>query len=263
MVSQRGFTLVELIAVIVVLGIVATLSTRFFVSSVDSYSDAQLKQRLLAKGRTSVEQITRYLRSAVPNSVRVSSSGLCVEMLPTVGGAFYEGQVADAQNGASATSNISVSPVTLGLGRVEHAVIGGLLPDDIYATSSPSARAQVASTSGSPVTGLTFTTPHRFIRNSINSRVFLADDPVRICLSSGELRFSESYGAITALNDGTPSGASSAIMSDGVSANGTAFALSNGTEDRNASLEISLTFSRDDESLRVPIKQIVLIRNVP
>lgn len=260
---QRGFTLVELIAVIVVLGIVATLSTRFFITSVDSYREAQLRQRLLAKGRTSVEQIARYVRAAVPNSVRVSGSGQCVELLPTVGGAFYEAQVADAQNGASSTVSISTSPTELGLGSIEHAIIGGMLADEMYSTGIPSARVQVGTTSGSPVSSVAFSTPHRFIRNSINSRVFLADDPVRFCIDSGDLIFSEAYGVVSAFNDGTPAGAASATMSDGVSADGTAFVLSDGTENRNATLDVNLIFSRQGENLRVPIKQTLLIRNVP
>lgn len=258
---EKGFTLIELISVMVVLGIIATLTSQFIVSAVDSYGETQARQRLLAKGRTSVEQMARYLRASVPNSVRVSSSGQCVELLPTVGGAFYEERVAEESSCTVLSSALTTSPFNPGLGTAEHIVIGGLDSTEIYNTTVPSARVEISSTNGPPVTALTFT-PHCFNRNSINNRVYIADNPVRFCLSSGNLVLIENYPLVTSFVDGSPGAPAETIqMADGVAADGTAFVLSNGTEDRSASLDVNLVFSQ--ESISVGFNQTVLIRNVP
>lgn len=258
--NTRGFTLIELIAVMVVLGIVGSLSTQFIVTAVDSYREAQLRQRLLAKGRTSIEQMTRYVRSAVPNSLRVSASGQCVEFMPTVGGAFYEEQVADAENGAPLTSNISVSPFTLGLGSAEHAIIGGLSNDEIYTISSPAARTNIDSLVVGPLATIGFELPHQFVRNSLNKRVYVADDPMRFCIASGDLVLHEAYGLVLTLGDASPGGDTSTMATD-LLADGTGFVLSASTEDRNSALDINLTFF--EGSIRVSLNQTVFIRNVP
>lgn len=258
----RGFTLVELIAVIVVLGIVAVLSTQFIVSSVDSYRETQVRQKLLAKGRTSIEQMARYIRTAVPNSVRVSASGDCVEFLPTVGGAFYEGQVGDENNGAI-SSSLSVFPAfNLHLGSAEHAVIGALDSSEIYASVYPASRIDIA-TPSEPISSINFSSPHQFFRNSINSRVFIADDPARFCINSGDLLLIDDYGVSAALVDGNPGGGSSSIIASDVTADSTAFSVSSGTEDRNSALTMNLVFSQASESLAITLNQTVLIRNVP
>lgn len=91
--KAMGFTLVELIAVIVILGIVSALGSGFLISISDSYHKAQMRAKLIAKGRVVTEQISRQLRIAVPNSLRVSASGNCVEFFPSVAGANYIGEL--------------------------------------------------------------------------------------------------------------------------------------------------------------------------
>jgi len=230
----------------VVIAIVAAFSTQFIVTAVDSYSTSKSASNLVNTGRTSIEQIARYLRTAVPNSVRVSATGNCLEVMPSVGGAFYESQVADSDNGAGLTSSV---------------VIGALQNNEIYSSAVPSARVTLSSTTGSPITTLSFATPHRFNRNSINQRVFLGDQPLRFCVSGGALFLYENYGLSTAsLGDGSPGG-DSVLMANNVSAVGQAFTVSQSTEDRSTAVDISLNFS--DGTTRVDLAQTVLVRNVP
>ncbi len=257
----RGFTLIELVAVLVMLGIVASIGSRFLVSSVESYRDAQVRNRLNIKGRVAIEQITRYLRGAVPHSVRVSASGNCVESLPAVAGAFYVGQVSDSTNGAAATSELTTSVFSLDSGTALHAIIGPASAAEIYTGASPAARVGIDSIAGSPTPGIQFTLPHTFVRNSLNQRVFVADDPLRICLRGNNLVLHEGYGLDTgALNDVAPGGVSS-VMATGVSTASQAFVLSAGSEDRAASLAVSLRFQEGEDI--ASMNQTVFIRNVP
>ncbi len=259
--KRAGFTLVELITIIVVLGILGAFSAQFIVTSVDSYRDAQVRARVLAKGRLAIEQITRYLRNSVPNSVRVSASGNCIEFMPSSGGAFYIEHVADSVNGAPVTSAVTTSPFNLDLGTADHIVIGSLFSSEIYTAAMPSARVGLGATTGSPIVGLSFDLPHRFIRNSINKRVYVGSDPKRFCLSAGSLFLYENYGLDTSSIADTNPGGASVLMADSVSAVGTAFTISPGTEDRSAVAAVSLSFQETD--IQVAINQHIYIRNVP
>lgn len=254
--------MIELIVVMLVVSILGAYSTSFVVSSTESYHLNRIQNRLLAKGRLSLEQMTRMLRSAVPNSIRVSPSGNCVEFLPSVGAAFYEAQVSDVSNGIMPmSSSVSTSPFLLDLGSAEHVVIGSFLASEIYSSASPSARAEVASTVGSPISQVNFSLPHRFIRNSNSRRVYLADDPVRFCLNGGSLWLYDNYGLLTtAINDGNPGG-NATLMSDSVTTNASAFSLQAGTQARGAALSIALTYAESD--IAIDLNQVVLARNVP
>ncbi|RVT45976.1 type II secretion system protein [Rheinheimera sediminis] len=80
--AARGFSLVELILVIVLLGIVSTLSLSYLSGGAEMYAQSADRERLLSQSRFVIERLTRELRNALPNSVRISTDGLCVEFIP-------------------------------------------------------------------------------------------------------------------------------------------------------------------------------------
>lgn len=261
---SKGFTLIELVAVLVILAITATIGSRFIVVAVDGYRTVEQSDVLVGKAGTSIEQVTRYLRNAVPNSVRVGASGNCVEWFPGLGGSFYEGQVADAENMAPLSTSVSTTPFSIELasGNGYHIFIGAMSADEIYTSLLPSSRGAMSTPAGATITSLTLSSAHRFERNSISQRVFVGDDPKRICLSTERLVLYENYGVDTsALGSVANPGGSEILLASGVSADGTAFALSAGSEDRNTTLDINLTFSSGD--FTAAQFQKVFIRNVP
>jgi len=260
----RGFTLVELIAVLVILAITATIGSRFIVYAVDGYRTVESSERLVGRARTSLEQMTRYLRNAVPNTVRVGASGNCVEWMPSLGGSFYESQLADAENMAALSTSITTLPFSIELdsGLAYHAIVGAMSADEVYSALIPSSRASVETPSGGLITALSFVNAHRFFRNSLSQRVYVADNPKRICLSNGRLVLFESYGLDTgALSSATNPGGNEVLLSNGLSTSSVPFALSAGSEDRNTTLDIHLTFSEGDFSTEQ--FQKVFVRNVP
>ena len=206
--------------------------------------------------------MARQLRNALPNSVRVSASGNCVEFLPVVAGATYIGKGPDNENLAAATNTINTAPFSTAAGSGQHAVIGALTSSEIYSTGSPNGRADISTYDGTAATpSVTLTGNHRFIRNSAQQRVFIADSPLRFCLIGSDLWQYSGYGLDTgSLTDVNPGG-DAALMAEGVGTSTQAFDVSIGTEDINTLVALNLTFTRGETT--VDLQQEVLVRNVP
>ena len=75
---QTGFTLVEIIIVIAIMGIIGGLSALIIGRSLDSYAALERRENLQTSIRLAVERISRELRHALPNSVCVSNGGACI-----------------------------------------------------------------------------------------------------------------------------------------------------------------------------------------
>lgn len=257
----EGFTLIELIAVMVVLSICASIGASFIVDVVDQYQKASLRSSLVMRGTVVMEQMSRKLRLSVPNSVRVSASGLCVEFMPLVAGSVYTQPVADEVNGRLASNSVDTVGFSLLNGSPEYAFVAPMTAAEVYSdATSSNVRAAISSLSGSPVSTIQLASNHRFIRNSVSSRILVADSPERFCIAGGELINYRNYTlSSSAISDGSPGGVT-IVMADGVSAN-TAFVLTAGSENRNAALDIAVEVSGGSET--VSLNNRVLIRNVP
>lgn len=76
--KQSGFTLVEVIIVIAIMGIIGGLSTLIIGRSLDSYAALERRENMQTSIRLAVERISRELRNALPNSICVNNAGACI-----------------------------------------------------------------------------------------------------------------------------------------------------------------------------------------
>jgi len=88
---QPGFTLVEMIMVIVITGIIGGMVAVFLKAPIQQYMDVARRAELTDIADTAILRMARDVRTAVPNSVRTANCGAnqCVEYLPTRDGARY------------------------------------------------------------------------------------------------------------------------------------------------------------------------------
>lgn len=98
----RGFTLAEIIVVMVVLGIVSSMVAVFIVAPALGYRDSVARAELTDIADTTLRRMAREIRLALPNSVRVSADGKTIEMLVTRTGGRYLA----AEDGAATTEPI-------------------------------------------------------------------------------------------------------------------------------------------------------------
>lgn len=83
-----GFTLIELIIVLVLMTIVGATVAVFVKPTIDAYSDTRNRAVLGDMGDTALRRMTRDMRVAVPNSLRTPNEA-CFELVPAVAGGRY------------------------------------------------------------------------------------------------------------------------------------------------------------------------------
>lgn len=114
----RGFTLVELVAVMTLSAILGLVVWRNITGPLRAFVDTSRRAELVDHGETALNRLQRELRLALPNSVRVSADGTALEFLRTASGGRYRRE-ADAADPAS-------DPLDFTLARDTFEVLGGL-----------------------------------------------------------------------------------------------------------------------------------------
>ena len=254
--EQQGFTLIELITVVVILSIVAVIGSQFVVSSTQNYETTRTRALLVNTGRQAVEQMTRQLRIALPYSLVTSAGDQCIKFMPIAAGGNYLTPVPDTANGAAANANIAVSPFDVEYGAAQWVSIGALSSAELYATNPVS----LAPLTGTGANSLTLSAAKQWQRNSINRRFYVLNNPQAFCLVGTQLRF---YPNQSTANTNIDLSEDYELMAENVFAidSRAPFALSAGSENRNALVTINLAFANGPE--RVDLTQEVMIRNVP
>lgn len=264
--ALSGFTLVELLAVIVVMGLIAALGSSLLVNTIETYKIAEQRSQLIQRGRLTMEQMTREIRTAIPNSLRVSDSQSCLEFIPTAAVSRYSDQLATADNAAAKQDFLDVDDSTLSLASPKYVVIEPFSSAEIYSAHNPSVISPIANinifrTQTSAITRIGLRAAHRFTRASKSQRFYIGEDPVRYCLIDGSLQRASAYGLDTAtLSDKLPAGKVD-LMAQNISSDGSVFSLSPVTEDRHGLVTIELNFA--NKKLSIALKNSVLIRNSP
>jgi MSHA biogenesis protein MshO len=87
--GQSGFTLVEAIVVIAIIGIIGGIVAVFIRLPVQNYADSVARAEVTDEADLALRRMARELRLALPNSIRLNSDGSAIEFLLTRSGGRY------------------------------------------------------------------------------------------------------------------------------------------------------------------------------
>lgn len=256
-----GFTLVELVAVIVLLGVVAVASTQFIGQAVGIYSDSSRRDALQQQARFVTERISRELRNALPGSVRVAANAgntvQCLEFVPLITASSYLQTVADVP-----ISSVEIVDVGYSFSTGDKLAIYPIDETSVY--QSPSAiRLLTAVGVAGPGKQLLNFSAYQFPSESPTRRAFIVNGPVSVCASDGQINRYSGYSL--AATQAVPPAASAVLLAEAIRLNDsgpvTVFEYSNGTLQRSAVVNMDLRFQSEDEWLR--FSQQVFVRNTP
>ncbi len=196
-----GFTLVELVIVIVITGIIAVSIAIFFRPAVESYFDSRRRADLSGTADTALRRMVREVRRAVPNSIRLPNNQ-CFEFVPSRMGGLYR-QAVDIVNAGSDPLDSTgpddafdvLSPLALAPAPGDFVVIGNQVPDDVYggATRADIQQWQTPPAPGGNAVGvgrLRLTAATQFPAAYVGGRFFIVDQNERSvfyeCRGAGE-----------------------------------------------------------------------------
>lgn len=184
----RGFTLIELIITIVVVGIVALAASNTLQLGFQSYNDSIDRQDNQMQAKFVIEKLSRELRHAVPNSVKIDENDLCVSFIPVEASAFYLALPVFGQKYID-TVLLSNEDIILNGHRL---VINPSSQDDLIESNPQFVNIESMTQSGgiSTINFSSASNPPAFISGSVSERAFIySPNLVKYCIqSSGVFR---------------------------------------------------------------------------
>ncbi|HVY65681.1 MAG TPA: type II secretion system protein [Gammaproteobacteria bacterium] len=281
---DRGFTLIELVITLVISAIVVSFVSMFISGPVRGFTDQTRRARLVDAADTALQRMSRDVRRALPNSVRVTTAAgvTALELLGTIDGARYRAQppgtAAQILDFAAADGAFDVLGPFTQLAKPWSSTSAYLA---IYNVGVPGADAYelanvitpagttitVAADGGTGEDRVTLTPAFRFAYGSPTQRVFLVDGPVTyLCdpVAGTLLRYSgytispsqanrDSAGELLA------AGATQSLMANQIG--GCVFTYTAGTAERAGLVTLQITISSQGES--VSLLQQVHVDNAP
>lgn len=258
----HGFTLVELVIVIVLLGIVATVSVRFVALSTQGAIDVSSRQQRALAGVVISEQISRQLREALPTSVRTSSDDACIEFVPIIAASNY----LTLPSGGSPGSFEAV-PLPNGESASGRIVVYGY-GSSVYNLNSPgpmSPPASLPASASAPVT-VTFdgSNTHRFSATSPEKRFYVVSDPITFCQSGRFLYRYRNYGVESTIGADLPtSSPDREVLAANLQPGTLQFEVTPPNFRRGAVVSFEMILEDTGSGETTAISQEVQIRNVP
>ncbi|MFT5760679.1 MAG: MSHA biogenesis protein MshO [Alteromonadaceae bacterium] len=244
-----GFTLIELVSVIVILGVLAVGISSFLKFGTQIYAETTVRDQIISSARFSVERLNREVRQALPNSLRtyVNSSGsACLQFTPIIASSTYIDLPVLPELSSTTLEIIPFNDSNFD--QSSKAIVYPLGLDDLADASEKNHVFDrlVKSTITTEPWVLNFDLPIRFESDSPSKRLYFISDNVDYCLAGTDLTRNGILMAQDITND---------ILSN------PPFEVESASLQRNALVQIHLQFEKNFE--QVTFNNEVQVLNVP
>ncbi len=246
---ESGFTLIELVITIVVVGIIAGVLFPVIYYGAESYRQQVARTELMSRGRLALERMSREIRQAVPNTTRTGTTAVADDTLEFGTAVFVSKYVAISGGSAPFTLQDNTG---LSIPSAPFVVLYNTTPADYYAYPASLTTFQVT---GVGPNSVSFNAPAK--PNPPTKRYQLSEGPVTYAPdASGNLI---RYSGYDPGDNPLVSASDMDILIDSVTS--IQFRYSPGTLSNAGLVTILMQVSNGDVSL--DFHQEVHIRNVP
>ena len=199
---QNAFTLIELLLVMVIIGILAVSAFSFIGAGVSIYSQGVERQEAVAQARFLITRLSKELRHATPNSLRLScdnstsgacSAQQCLEFTPFLSATHYT-------NYLPTVAPFNVSAVDFELNNLTQPQVGDwattypLSSADIYDENN-NKRLKLSAFNSSTTSAIDeWQFSKAFAQESPSKRLYLLSQPVSFCVEGQYLYRYTNYG---------------------------------------------------------------------
>ena len=274
---QKGFTLIEMVTVIVLLGIIAGILTPFIAKAMQAYTYSKARAELTAKGRLALERLAREVHQAIPNSLSILSGGSGIEFARSRAGGRYVERFDDFGTEFSRINlrfrkNANLTRLYIvgtGLSYLagDVLVIANTSPADLRAGNTATPISSIAATAavgpgndGTTNGQILNFTGQQFTVASPGKHFSIADQTIEVGLSGNNLRWFTA-GGLTDYDGAADWGSSDPSLIDGVSA--VAFVYAPGTPQSTGVLRIDLQIADAVSGETIRLYREIHVRNTP
>jgi MSHA biogenesis protein MshO len=275
--KAQGFSLIELILVIVIIGVLAVTTTQIITLPTESYINLSRRAALVDIAEMTLRRMQRDIRKALPNSIRITGGGTVIELLHTVdGGRYRAAGTGDVLDFTSTDNSFDVIGVLQNLTEIDavndqlviYNLGSGNSQSDAYQSInnnrttltdvSPLCALPPSSPPPSPPCRLSFVSK-KFPYRSPQQRFYIVDTPITYRCDTGnnQLLHYDNYGFST--NQPNPPSVAGKLLANHVASCAFTYTAGTGSRSGLVTLEITLT---DEASESVKLINQIHVDNV-
>ena len=243
-VISKGFTLVELVVVIIILSIVGLATTSYIATGVNIYTGVADRDKSINSLRFVIERMRREVAEALPNSAKVENG--CLKFAPIMASSIYGNNFPILPISSDTATIASVTDTNYAFTKDDRVAVYVLGNNDLYTNEGLLQNStQVRTITAIGNDSLTFSSDDSFTLGSPAKRFFIIRNTVDYCFKNNTIVRSENEGA-------------EVLMANNISGS---FTVSNATLQRNALVQVKFLLDFDDQ--KGAFEETLHINNVP